>query len=123
MADVTHLGGRVAVGDTDGGARFDNWGGRPVPREDRLLLELAAAEYVARLSRGETGAAHLYLREQRQLGVDPWRLAEMVAARALAVPADHGAGAGEAAPAPGAITAASAPAAAAEREDGGHGAQ
>ena len=88
MADLTHLGGAVArdAGETSGG-EFDHWGGLPVPAYVRVWHRAAAITYVGHLERGETGEAITYLhglRYSRPGEVDPWRLAEAIAERALA---------------------------------------
>lgn len=79
MADLTHLCGRIAV-PADA----------PETQEaitSRRLHEHYAAEYIRRLGGREgPGAGVAYLGELRHRteGVDPWRLLELVAAKALA---------------------------------------
>lgn len=79
MADLTHLGGRIAV-PADA----------PETQEaitSRRLHEHYAAEYVRRLGGSEgPGAGIAYLGQLRHHteNIDPWRLLELVAAKAVA---------------------------------------
>lgn len=85
-----HLEQRLAVatGDTDDGARFDNWGGDRVPAVARTMHQVWAGEYVRLLAEGDTGAAfnHLHHLRYEEPEADPWRLLELVAKRALTAP-------------------------------------
>jgi hypothetical protein len=76
----------IATGDTDDGARFDNWGGDRVPAVTRIMHGVWAGEYVRLLSEGDTGAAfsHLHHLRHHEPDVDPWRLLEHAVTRALA---------------------------------------
>ena len=88
----------VAVGGTDDGARFDGWGGPPVPQHIRTWHQMHADEYVRRLAEGGTGGeAFGYLHSLRygpaSAYVDPWRLVGMIAGQVLALSApDAGSG-------------------------------
>lgn len=77
MADLTHLSGRVAAsaGVPEG----------PEAARSRVLHDLWSGEYVRRLA-SDPGEARRYLHELQYEteGVDPWRLVELVAAKALA---------------------------------------
>ena len=87
MTDLSHLGGAVAAGVTEDGARSDNWGGPPVPARIGLFHRLWADQYVRLLADGDTGAAfrHLHRLRHEEPDADPWRLLEQVAKRALAL--------------------------------------
>lgn len=82
MPDLTHQRGALAVvvGDEQHRGRLE------AEALEGVFLDLDAAEYLDRLRRGETGAATAWLGELRRgSGVDPWRLIEAVAKRALTV--------------------------------------
>lgn len=84
-----HLEQRLAVatGNTDDGARFDNWGGATVPAATRTMHRVWAGEYVRLLAEGDTGAAfsHLHHLRYEEPDADPWRLLEHAVKRALAL--------------------------------------
>jgi hypothetical protein len=87
-ADLSHLGARVPDGQ--------GWPGEADRRHaagvSAMRHDLAAQAYVDALAGGNEGAAaqHLHrLQHDPESGVDPWRLTEAVAARALRVGAHH----------------------------------
>src|SRR6266446_5016362 len=90
MTDLSHLGGAVAVSGEQDGAQHDAWGGPRVPAHTRLLHRVWATDYVRLLADGDTGAAfnHLHRLRRQEPDADPWRLLELVAARALALAGD-----------------------------------
>lgn len=89
MADLTHLGSRVAGAGEQDGARFDGWGGAAVPAHVRAMHQHWAGEYARLLAEGDTGGAFSLLHRLRhsEPAADPWRLLELVARRAMAVSA------------------------------------
>lgn len=77
MADLTHLGGRMAVPE-----------GTPESAEairSRALHDHWAETYVRQVAAGEPGPAIACLGQlRREDGVDPWRLLEVAVPKALA---------------------------------------
>jgi hypothetical protein len=83
VAETGHLA--VVVGDENHRARTE------AEALARVFTELHAGQYLARVRRGETGAATAYLGGLRRGSeVDPWALLEEVAARALAISGTEG---------------------------------